>query len=47
MRQGTDDAMGSVWQLYSSNTGALLLWGPLTEDNTVRGIYALDACGRF
>jgi hypothetical protein len=39
--------LGPTWELYSSNTGALLLWGPLTEDETVRGIYAPDACGRF
>lgn len=47
VRESTNDTLGPVWELYSSNTGALLLWGPLTEDNTVRGIYALDACGRF
>ena len=39
--------LGPTWELYSSSTGALLLWGPLTEDETVRGIYAPDACGRF
>jgi hypothetical protein len=47
VRQVEDDELGSVWELYSTNTGALLLWGPLTEDDTVRGIYAVDACGRF
>jgi hypothetical protein len=42
-----DPAIGTVWQLNSTNTGNLLLWGPLTADDTVRGIYAPDACGRF
>lgn len=47
IRQSENSVLGSTWELYSTNTGALLLWGPLTEDSTVRGIYAPDACGRF
>lgn len=47
IRKGDDDLLGPIWELYSNNTGALLLWGPLTEDDAVRGIYAPDACGRF
>lgn len=47
VRQGENSTIGPIWELYSSNTGALLLWGPLTEDDTVRGIYSPDACGRF
>ena len=39
--------IGTTWELISTNTGNLLLWGPLTADDTVRGIYSLDACGRF
>ncbi len=42
-----DDLGGLVWKLSSTNTGNLLLWGPLTAEETVRGIYAPDACGRF
>jgi len=42
-----DPAIGPIWLLNSTNTGNLLLWGPLTADDTVRGIYAPDACGRF
>ena len=42
-----DPKIGTVWLLNSTNTGNLLLWGPLTADDTVRGIYAPDACGRF
>ena len=42
--------IGTTFQLRSSNSGNLLLWGPVTSDDTngiVLGIYALDACGRF
>jgi hypothetical protein len=42
-----DPEIGPIWLLNSTNTGNLLLWGPLTADETVRGIYAPDACGRF
>ncbi len=47
VQKADNEQIGPVWELYSSNTGALLLWGPLTEDETVRGIYAPDACNRF
>jgi len=47
VQTGEDPKIGTVWLLNSTNTGNLLLWGPLTADNTVRGIYAPDACGRF
>lgn len=47
VRQVEDPDVGPIWELYSTNTGALLLWGPLTTDDTVQGIYAVDACGRF
>ncbi len=47
IRQVEDPDKGALWELYSTNTGALLLWGPLTTDDTVQGIYAPDACGRF
>lgn len=42
--------LGTTFQLRSSNTGNLLLWGPVTSDDSngiVLGIYAPDACGRF
>ncbi len=42
--------VGQTFQLYSSNSGNLLLWGPVTSDETtgiVLGIYSPDACGRF
>ena len=43
----TDDAtLGEIWTVSSSETGNLLLWGPLAE-GAVRGIYAPDACDRF
>lgn len=42
-----DPDIGTTWELISTNTGNLLLWGPLTADDTVRGIYSPDACGRF
>ena len=44
------DDIGTTFQLYSSNTGNLLLWGPVTSDEStgiVLGIYSPDACGRF
>lgn len=44
------DEVGQTFQLYSSNSGNLLLWGPVTSDETtgiVLGIYSPDACGRF
>ena len=42
--------LGTTFQLRSSNSGNLLLWGPVTSDDSngiVLGIYAPDACGRF
>lgn len=39
-----------TFQLESAASGALLLWGPVTSDQSsgfVLGIYAPDACGRF
>lgn len=42
--------LGTTFQLRSSRTGNLLLWGPVTSDDSngiVLGIYAPDACGRF
>lgn len=42
--------LGTTFQLKSANTGNLLLWGPVTSDDSngiVLGIYAPDACGRF
>lgn len=46
--QREDDIIGGpVWELKSANTGNLLLWGPLTAEETVRGIYSPNACGRF
>jgi hypothetical protein len=44
------DDIGQTFQLYSANTGNLLLWGPVTSDEStgyVLGIYSPDACGRF
>lgn len=44
------EGFGMTFQLRSSNTGNLLLWGPVTSDQSegsVLGIYAPDACGRF
>ena len=44
------EEVGQTFQLYSSNSGNLLLWGPVTSDETtgiVLGIYSPDACGRF
>jgi hypothetical protein len=44
------DDIGQTYQLFSSNTGNLLLWGPVTSDEStgiVLGIYSPDACGRF
>ncbi len=46
----THPELDEVFELRSSNTGNLLLWGPVSNaDNTgfVRGIYSVDACGRF
>lgn len=42
-----DENIGPSWQLKSVNTGNLLLWGPLSVEDIVRGIYSPDACGRF
>ena len=43
----TDDAeLGEIWTVSSSQSGNLLLWGPLAE-GAVRGIYSPDACNRF
>ena len=42
--------LGTTFQLRSSSSGNLLLWGPVTSDDSngiVLGIYAPDACGRF
>ena len=42
--------LGTTFQLRSANSGNLLLWGPVTSDDSngiVLGIYAPDACGRF
>ena len=42
--------LGTTFQLRSSRTGNLLLWGPVTSDDStgiVLGIYAPNACGRF
>lgn len=39
-----------TFQLRSANTGNLLIWGPVTSDESsgvVLGIYSPDACGRF
>lgn len=47
VRQRQDADLGTVWELESTNTGNVLLYGPLTTEETVRGIYSLDACGRF
>jgi hypothetical protein len=44
------EGFGMTFQLRSANTSNLLLWGPVTSDQsegTVLGIYAPDACGRF
>jgi hypothetical protein len=40
--------LGDTFQVYSRNSGDLLLWGPVTssEDGFVVGIYAPDACNR-
>ena len=40
--------LGNTFQLYSRNSGELLLWGPVTSSESngiVLGIYAPDACG--
>ncbi len=47
VRQVQDAELGTIWELESTNTGNLLLYGPLTTEETVRGIYSLDACDRF
>ncbi len=47
VRRTDDPELGPVWRLFSANTGALLLWGPIEGDDIVSGIYAPDACGRF
>lgn len=39
--------LGNTFQLYSRNSGALLLWGPVTSSESngiVLGIYAPDVC---
>lgn len=42
-----DADLGDIFELRNSS-GALLLWGPLSEaDGFIRGIYSPDACGRF
>jgi hypothetical protein len=44
------EPVGLSFQLKSSNSGALLLWGPVTSEESsgiVLGIYSPDACGRF
>ncbi len=41
--------LGTTFKLRNSNTGDLLLWGPVTSDDSggiVLGIYSPDACGR-
>ena len=47
VRQLEDPALGRIWQLASTETGNPLLWGPLTDDDVVRGIYSNNACGTF
>jgi hypothetical protein len=45
----TDPQLGTVFELSSSQTGELLLWGPVQGENDedpVLGIYAPDVCGR-
>lgn len=45
-----DPDLGTTFQLRSASSGNLLLWGPVTSDDSngiVLGIYAPDACGRF
>lgn len=44
--RGDDPTFGEIWTVSSSETGNLLLWGPLAE-GAVRGIYSPDACSRF
>ncbi len=43
--------LNEIYELRSSNTGNLLLWGPLGSSQGsggfIRGIYSPDACGRF
>ena len=42
--------VGTAFMLRSSNSGALLLWGPVSKPDAsglVTGIYSPDACGRF
>ncbi len=44
------EGLDTVFELKSRNSGNLLLWGPVTSEDTngiVLGIYAPDACGRF
>ena len=46
----TDADLGDVFEVSSANSGALLLWGPVTsaEDaGRIDGIYAPNACNRF
>ena len=45
----TDSALGDIFELRGSDTGTLLLWGPVRgtdPDSLVVGIYAPDICGR-
>ena len=49
LRYEVDADLGNTFQLYSRNSGALLLWGPVTSSESngiVLGIYAPDVCGR-
>ncbi len=46
VEQADDPELGEIWTVSSSQSGNLLLWGPLAE-GAVRGIYSPDACTRF
>lgn len=46
VERADDPTLGEIWTVSSSETGNLLLWGPLAE-GAVRGIYSPDACSRF
>lgn len=42
--------LDNIFELRSSNSGNLLLWGPISspdESGFIQGIYSPDACGRF
>jgi len=50
LRYEVEAELGNTFQLYSRNSGNLLLWGPVTSSESngiVLGIYAPDACDRF